>query len=96
MKGHANAMLANKGVQALAVCDVNRARRDFYKANVDASYAAGSGSGSYKGCAAYNEHEHIIGRDDIDAVIVGTPDHWHVPNSLAAFAHARMFMSRNR
>ena len=84
MKGHADTMLQTKGVQVMAVCDVYRDRRETWKAHVEKSYAAETASGSYKGCDAYNEYERILDRKDIDAVMVVTPDHWHVPISLAA------------
>ena len=35
-------------------------------------------------CAAYQDFREIIGRDDIDAVVISTPDHWHVPMSMMA------------
>ncbi|MHC4741729.1 MAG: Gfo/Idh/MocA family protein, partial [Planctomycetota bacterium] len=34
--------------------------------------------------ASYRDFRDLIARDDIDAVSVGTPDHWHVPVSIAA------------
>jgi predicted dehydrogenase len=83
-KGHTYMMLGNNGVQVMAVCDVDREKRELWKAKVDSSYAEKSPSGSYKGCDAYNEFEHILDRGDIDAVFVCTPDHWHVPISIAA------------
>ena len=33
---------------------------------------------------AYADFREIIARDDIDCVIVATPDHWHVPIAIAA------------
>jgi len=33
---------------------------------------------------AYADFRDLIARDDIDAVVIATPDHWHVPMALAA------------
>jgi predicted dehydrogenase len=84
MRGHFSGMLARKDVRILAVCDVDRNRRDEAKAKVEEKYAQDSPTGSYKGCDAYLEHEKIMARSDIDACFVVTPDHWHVPISLDA------------
>lgn len=34
--------------------------------------------------AAYNDFRDVLARSDIDAVVICTPDHWHVPISIAA------------
>ena len=36
------------------------------------------------GCAAYNDFRELIARQDIDAVCIATPDHWHAIITLAA------------
>ncbi|MHC4510408.1 MAG: Gfo/Idh/MocA family protein, partial [Planctomycetota bacterium] len=51
---------------------------------VDEHYARRNSSGRHKGCAAYKDFRDLIAREDIDAVVVTTPDHWHVPISLTA------------
>jgi predicted dehydrogenase len=84
MGGHHQIMLGREGVQVLAVCDVDRNKRERAKAQTEKSYATKMASGSYKGCDAYNEYERVIERKDIDAVMVVTPDHWHTMISLAA------------
>jgi predicted dehydrogenase len=89
MGGHLNHM-ANRGdAQVLAVCDVDRQRRERTKAQVEQIYAQKAPGGAYKGCAACNEFERIIERDDIDAVMVVTPDHWHAIISVAAMKHGK-------
>ena len=64
-------------VQVVAVCDVDRWRMDNAKKDVDEFY-------KNRNCKSYTDWREVIARDDIDAVMISTPDHWHVPLSLAA------------
>jgi predicted dehydrogenase len=74
--------LGNKEVQCVAVCDVDTTRREAAKQRIEEHYSKQTGS-AYKGCESYVEYEKIMARDDIDAVVIATPDHWHAPISLA-------------
>jgi hypothetical protein len=77
---HLQTLLNEPRVQVLAVCDVDRQRRDAAKQAVDERYAAAPAAG----CPAYNDYRELLARDDIDAVMIATPDHWHALQSVDA------------
>ena len=70
--------------QSLAVCDPFKDRREAKAQAIEKHYAAASAKGTYKGCKTYNDFRELIARDDIDAVVIATPDHWHVPIAMEA------------
>jgi predicted dehydrogenase len=82
--GHLRGLLHDRNVQVLAVCDVDAGKRRNAKARVEGHYGQQRTSGRYKGCAAYNEFERLLAREDIDAVVISTPDHWHAIIAVAA------------
>lgn len=61
------------------------AGRDPAQYVVESYYAARNGTGSYKGCPAYNDFREMLEKQqDIDAVLVATPDHLHAVASITA------------
>jgi len=89
MKGHQSHFSNRPDCQVLAVCDVQRERREQTKAEIERAYAKRTGADSYKGCAAFKDFEEIMQRDDLDAVVVVTPDHWHAPISNLAIRRGK-------
>ena len=79
--GRGSALLSNflgiKDAEVLAVCDVKKAARDQAQRGVNKQYAKES-------CGAHVDFRELLGRSDVDAVVVGSTDHWHVPLALAA------------
>jgi len=59
-----------KESQSVAVADPNKGRRDRWASRI--------------GCETYSDFRDILARSDIDAVVIATPDHWHVPIAIMA------------
>lgn len=69
-------------VRVRAVCDVSRVKREKAKRLVDGKYGDAD-------CATYADFRDVCQRDDIDAVIVATPDHWHAVIGIYAANHGK-------
>ena len=78
-RGHTRRLALDPAVEFLAVCDVDRTRRLNAKEAIN-SYREEGGSS----CKDYNDYRDVLARDDIDAVVIVTPDHWHTPISIHA------------
>lgn len=69
--------------QVVAVCDVDTTRRENARQRINDHYRRYPDQGPAD-CAAYTDFEALLAREDIDAVCVATPDHWHTLITLAA------------
>jgi myo-inositol 2-dehydrogenase / D-chiro-inositol 1-dehydrogenase len=77
--------LALTAVRVVAVCDVDSWRLARAREAVDAHYGALAGKGaSYRGCTAHRDFREVLARAAVDAVMIATPDHWHVPIGIEA------------
>ncbi|MBN2445685.1 MAG: Gfo/Idh/MocA family oxidoreductase [Phycisphaerae bacterium] len=81
---HLHALLGHGDVQIVAICDVHSEKRQAAKQKIDEHYGAQQTDGKYAGCDVYNEFERLLERPDIDAVVIGVPDHWHATIAIAA------------
>jgi len=73
--------------QVVALCDVDRWRLEFSKENpaaVAVSKRRGIDLDAMQGCFRTTDFRELLARADVDAVMITTPDHWHVPIALAA------------
>jgi predicted dehydrogenase len=86
-RDHLSRFLKNDRVQVLAVCDVDTTRREHaHKTAIDA-YAQRIPRGASSvapDVAEYVDYREMLARDDIDAVVISTPDHWHANQIIDA------------
>lgn len=80
----ANPFFQLNDVQFVATSDVDAIKRTKFKEWVERKHAEANNVPDYKSCTAYHDYEEVIARDDIDAVIIATPDHWHAIPAIAA------------
>lgn len=83
-RGHLGWCLGSKELQVVAVCDVDLERRNDALKRSEATYADRAGTTGYVGPKAYNDYREILARDDVDAVVIATPDHWHALQAIDA------------
>ena len=65
----------NNSCQIVGVCDVYEKRK---RENAE----------KFK-CDGYLDYREVIGRSDVDAVLIATPDHWHAKIALEAMDHGK-------
>lgn len=71
-------------IQVLAICDVDTTRRLDGVKRVNNYYTQNPQKGKTGVCRDYSDFRDVLARDDIDAVCVATPDHWHAIITVAA------------
>jgi predicted dehydrogenase len=76
-RGDMGNFLNQPDARVVAVCDVAKRNLDQARSQVNQHYQDQT-------CTAYNDFRELLARQDIDAVLIATPDHWHVGVAVAA------------
>jgi len=76
-KGNLNSFLAEKDCQVIAICDIDKNHLQSAVNRVNEHY-------KNRDCAAYHDFRELLSRDDIDAVTLSLPDHWHAIPAIEA------------
>ncbi len=81
-QGDQGAFLGRKDVQYVGACDVRQSVRETAQRKINEHY-------SNSDCQVYNDFRELLAREDIDAVHVATPDHWHAIMVIEACRHGK-------
>lgn len=77
-----NMFIRQPDARVVAVCDAYRSRAANAQQMTDKHYDA-------TGCKIHDDFREILERDDIDAVMISTPDHWHALMSAMALRRGK-------
>ncbi len=75
--GNMQNFLREQDALVVAVCDIDQNHLNKAKNTVDTFY-------SNKDCDPYHDYKELLARDDIDAISIAVPDHWHAIAAVAA------------
>ncbi|MGB8261213.1 MAG: Gfo/Idh/MocA family oxidoreductase [Terracidiphilus sp.] len=76
------AMLAESDCQVVAACDLDTRKLEQAAGAIDSHY------GNHD-CKRFRDYRELIARDDIDAIILAVPDHWHALIATEAAARRK-------
>jgi predicted dehydrogenase len=86
--GNLGTFLGNGDCRVVAIADVDEGHLNDAVNRVNGQYGN-------KDCKGYKDFRDLIGRSDIDAVAISTPDHWHsIPAIMAANAKKDIFCEK--
>ena len=69
--------------QIVAVCDLDSRRVEDAKTLVNGYYGKKTGK-PFDGVTGYHDYKELLASQDVDAVVISTPDHWHALVAIAA------------
>ncbi len=76
-----NGFMQVPGVRAVAGCDVYGIKRERFERRVKAFHDK---AGTKADIKTFEKFEDLLALEDIDAVVIATPDHWHALIAIAA------------
>lgn len=78
----------NPDARVIVACDCFRSRREGFAKRINEKYGGNV-------CKPMADFREVLARDDVDGVVVSTPDHWHVPIAYyAAVAKKDMYVEK--
>ena len=83
-RGLVSRFIEQTPIEVVAGSDVFASKRAWFEQWVSEKYTQYREKKGREGIATYLEYEALLDRDDIDGVVIVTPDHWHAIQAIAA------------
>lgn len=80
--GNTKSFLVEDDCQVVAACDLDKNHLQSAVDTINDHY-------QNKSCATYHDYRELMARDDIDAVMLAVPDHWHALVATEAARHKK-------
>ena len=80
--GNTKGLMGEKDCQVVAACDLDKRPLQQAVDTINKNYGNSD-------CKAYHDYREMIARDDIDAVMLAVPDHWHALLATEAANHKK-------
>jgi predicted dehydrogenase len=80
--GNTQSFLALKECQVVAACDVDKRHLERLVGSINKKYDT-------QDCKPYHDYRELMARNDIDAVMLAVPDHWHALVAVEAARHKK-------
>jgi len=80
--GNTDGLMAEKDCQVIAACDLDKRPLQQAVDRINKKYGNSD-------CKSYHDYREMIARDDIDAVMLAIPDHWHALASVDTANHKK-------
>ena len=77
-QSHLNFFLSQPDCRVVGIAEVAKIRLNEAMKRVASKY------GANHGCKSHNDFREIISDNTVDAVVIGTPDHWHAMPAIMA------------
>jgi predicted dehydrogenase len=94
-KSHVHRLLRNAETQVVGFAEVAKVRSDHTQELIEGHYAKNTPSGKWKGLTVTQDYRELLAQEQVDAVLIATPDHWHgEPTILSARAGKHIYCEK--